>query len=111
MAAMSEPAERIARNEALLRAINERVAEVSQVDGEGEPVEFICECGDADCVEAIPLTLDEYESVRSNATWFVVRPGHEAPDVEKVVLRNEQFVVAEKHSGEAEIAEATDPRA
>ena len=48
MAAVSDRAERIARNEALLRAINERLAEVSQVDGEGEPVEFICECGDAD---------------------------------------------------------------
>jgi len=111
MAAVSERAERIARNEALFRAVNERVAQVSQLDGEGEPVEFICECGDADCVEAVPLTLDEYETVRSSASLFVLRPGHEAPNVERVVLRNDRFLIAEKHSGEAAIAEATDPRA
>jgi hypothetical protein len=112
-ASLSERADRIARNEALVRAVNERVAQVNQVNGDvgSEFVEFLCECGDADCVEAVPLTLDEYESVRASATRFVLRPGHDAPDVERVVAESDRFIVAEKHSGEAQIAKATDPRA
>jgi hypothetical protein len=111
-AAVSERTDRIARNEALFRAVNERVAEVSQHQAAygGEFVDFLCECGDDECVEAVALTLDEYETLRSVATRFALSPGHEALDVETVVARNERFFLVEKHGGESGIAEATDPR-
>lgn len=108
---MSGRADRIARSEALLRAVNERVAEVTEGGGPGELIDFICECGDADCVEAVPLTPDEYESVSRDrdplrsASWpRTARRG-------SCGARNDRFVVAEKDPGETEIAEATDPRA
>jgi hypothetical protein len=111
MAPVSARTERIARNEALFRAVNERVSDVNQAAEEGELVEFLCECGDDECVEPVALTLDEYETLRSVAIHFVLRPGHEEQGVETVVARNERFVVVQKHAGEKEIAEATDPRA
>jgi hypothetical protein len=103
--------DRFARNEALFRAVNERVLEVNKefetTDG---LLNFICECGKVDCTEAVLLTLNEYEAVRAHPTHFVVVPGHEAAFVESIVARDERFIVVEKHIGEHEIAEATDPR-
>jgi hypothetical protein len=54
----------------------------------------------------------EYERVREDARHFLVAPGHEIPDVEVVVERNEAYYVVEKSAPDAErVAEATDPRA
>jgi len=110
MPSVSERTDRIARNEALFRAVNERVSDVNQASDEDELVEFLCECGDDECVEPVALTLDEYETLRSVASHFVLRPGHEDQGVETVVARDKRFVVVEKHAGESQIAEATDPR-
>jgi hypothetical protein len=99
----------IARNEALFREVNERLREVS-VDATSGPIDFLCECGKADCTETIPLTRTEYERIRSDAALFVVKPGHGAADVEYVVGEDERFQVVRKHEEEAQIARETDPR-
>jgi hypothetical protein len=104
---------RLAKNEALFRGVNEKVREVKGQLGAEESdayVEFICECGRADCVEQVPLTRAEYERVRSSPVQFVLTPGHEIDDVEGVVDRNDRYVVVEKHPEEATVARATDPR-
>src|SRR5207248_5026775 len=54
--------ERIARNEALFREVNERIAESAQ-RFESHRAEFVCECADQDCTERVEATLDEYERV------------------------------------------------
>jgi hypothetical protein len=101
---------RLARNEALFRGVNEKVKEVRQ-DGEADdPIDFICECGSADCVEEVSLRPSEYEQVRSLATQFFVVPGHEILDVERVVETTDRYVVVEKHPEESTVARATDPR-
>ena len=105
--------DRIARNEALFRSVNERVRELAATAGsrERDPVaSFVCECGRADCTETVELTVAEYERVRADPTHFVVVPGHEIPDVEEVVERHERYDVVRKHDGEAQIAIETDPR-
>ena len=99
----------IARNEVLFREVNERVREVS-VEATSNPIDFLCECGNGDCTETIPLTRSEYERVRSDPTLFVVKPGHGVPDLEHVVLEDERFQVVRKHEEEAHIARETDPR-
>jgi hypothetical protein len=99
----------IARNEALFREVNERVREVS-VDVTSGPIDFLCECGSAECTETIPLTRTEYERIRSDPALFVVKPGHGAADVEHVVAEDEGFQVVRKHEEEAQIARETDPR-
>jgi hypothetical protein len=106
--------ERLGANEALFRAVNERVAEVAKHFLPGETptaVNFSCECGDGACTEQIAMTVAEYEAVRAKATQFAVVPGHEVPDIERVVSRHAGYLVVEKQDPDAEeVARKTDPR-
>jgi hypothetical protein len=57
------------------------------------------------------MTVDEYEAVRAKATQFAVAPGHEIPDIERVVARQPSYFVVEKQDPDAEeVARETDPR-
>jgi hypothetical protein len=111
-----ERRDRVAKNEALVRSLNERVKELAEPflemggSSESERVAFVCECGREGCYETIELLVSEYEQARERATLFVVAPGHELPEVERVVSRAERFALVEKHPEESEIATATDPR-
>ena len=107
---MVVPEERQARNEALFREVNERVADVSnQVDGPGE-IDFLCECADESCTEAITLRLADYESVRSDPRQFVIIEGHAVPTIERVVAEDDGHAVVRKTGAAGRFAEATDPR-
>jgi hypothetical protein len=112
--AEESPEERMVKNEALFRDVNERMRRIDR--GRGVPPNaddrwaFICECVNVNCADRIELTLEEYEHARARPHRFLVVPGHERPDVERVIRRNERFAVVEKHPGGWEIAEATDPR-
>ncbi len=102
--------ERVVRNETLYREVNERIADVSALAAVNGQLELICECGEASCQAPIALTQGEYERVRSVATHFAVVPGHDHPDVERVIEQNERFAIVAKF-GEAEgVAEQSDPR-
>jgi hypothetical protein len=106
---MSEQGDRLARNEAMFRSVNERVEEVVQ-PGPDEEIDFLCECGNAECTGKVTLTRREYEQVRSDATQFAVVSGHEIPEIEQIVLRTDRFLVVRKHPEETDIAQQTDPR-
>ena len=86
------------RNEVMFRAINERIRElVERFEAGPEPVPFICECSDETCVAKVSLTLEQYDELRALPARFVVVPGHEAsPLIERVVFRNDGFVVVRK---------------
>lgn len=103
-------AQRLARNETRFREINEQLErDLMQLGVDGRQ-EFVCECGDRDCSEQVPLTLDEYERLRSQSRWFAVVPGHVYPEVEQVVERHERFELIEKLGATAEIAADADTR-
>ena len=104
--------ERIGMNEAVFRDVNERIQDVaSAFDLTAEPMDLICECGDAACVERISVTREEYEQVRADSHLFAVANGHVAPDVEEVVETHSRYDVVRKFKGApAEIAQKTDPR-
>jgi hypothetical protein len=90
---------RLARNEALFRAINQRIRELASrfefVDD--EPTSFLCECSDETCVERIALTTAQYDELRTLPVRFVVTPGHEAtPLVEQVLFRSAEFSIVRK---------------
>ena len=106
---MDARAERIGKNEALFREVNERVAEVNRDFGALGAGEFVCECGYSDCTDRITLPLDEYRRIRGDATMFFVKPGHEIPDVEDVAEEHGAYVVVKKHEGDpAALAEQLD---
>jgi hypothetical protein len=108
---MSERARRIGLNEAVFRAVNE---EIERLAGRfaltGEPLDLICECGDAGCAERVRIAHPAYLKLRSDPRTFAIVPGHDAPDVEVVVAHENGYDVVRKRSGEpAAVAEATAP--
>ena len=110
---MSSREERIGLNEAVFREVNERIENLAErFELQNEPLDLVCECGDADCVRRISMTRAEYEQLRSDPRQFAVHPGHEYPDVEETVERRKGFDIVSKNEGIPEkIAEQTDPRA
>ena len=107
---MTTRAERQGRNESLLREVNERIAELNQtfqIEGRSE---FLCECSREECKEPVSISLDEYEAVRRKSTRFFVIPGHEDGSVERVIERNDRYVVVEKIGEAGEEADDLDPR-
>ena len=110
---MTTREERISLNEAVFREVNERIETLAEKFDLGSmPLDLICECGDASCVQRIHMTKAEFEELRSNSHHFAVYPGHVEPDVESVVQRCSGYEIVSKHEGvPREVAEKTDPRA
>jgi len=108
---MTDREARIAKNEAIVRKINEGIEEaIASRTPEGD-ARMICECGNLECELLIAITVSEYEDVRQNALRFVVVKDHVIPDVERVVAETERFAVVEKVEGtSAEVAEELNPR-
>jgi hypothetical protein len=103
-----EGRQRVAMNEATFRRVNEGMESGQDPSG---LLTFVCECGRLGCNRLIQLTRPEYESVRADPCRFAIIDGHEIPEVESVVDRQERYVVVEKEGRpEAEIVENTDPR-
>jgi hypothetical protein len=91
--------ERKAKNEALLRSVNERINEVGerlQVLPENDALEFHCECGRPSCESHISMTTAEFEHVRSDNDRFAVVPGHEDEEIERVIERTDRYLVVDK---------------
>jgi hypothetical protein len=84
---LQERAERIAENEASFRRLNEELGVMGV---------FLCECGDADCRLPVQMARERYEQIRENPRHFFVRPGHEKPEAETVIRREEDFLIVEK---------------
>jgi len=97
---------RIAENESRFREINDRLeTDARSLLGDGETIDFVCECGKFDCALSVPLTLSEYRAVRADDRLFAVLPGHEITDTEDVVDRTERFVTVRKHAEATPIVE------
>jgi transcription initiation factor TFIID subunit TAF12 len=100
-----------ARTEALFRDVNERIAESAQ-RFDASSTEFVCECADPSCTHRVEATLDEYEQVRADGATFMLLPGHEHDDIERVVAKRGRFNVVEKvHSAVRETVRRLNPRA
>jgi hypothetical protein len=119
--AMNGRLARTARNEALIRVVNERIEEVDKAaqdanyDHKETFFEFLCECGgDGDagevgCEAHVEMTIREYEAVRSQDDRFALHPGHEQEAIESVAARNERYVVVDKKANVERFVE-DDPR-
>jgi hypothetical protein len=87
--------EQRATTEALFRDVNERIAESAERFDAGE-TEFICECSDPNCTHRVAASLVEYEEVRGDPATFLVVPGHEQDNIERVVSDRGRFRIVEK---------------
>lgn len=107
----SEREERLARNEAMFREANERAKEWEERHRLDSEVElYFCECANAGCLEKVSLSKADYERIRSDSDRFVIVPGHELPEVETVIERNQGWAIIEKAPEVSDIVEARDPR-
>jgi hypothetical protein len=88
------PVVRSARSQVLFREVNERISEV--LDPEGGPIQMLCECTDGGCTGTVFLERQEYDRIRSGPNHFVVLPGHERREVERIVHQSDRFVTVEK---------------
>jgi hypothetical protein len=68
----------------LFREVNERIAEILAEEHESA-AEFLCECGRPDCTNAIALDLSEYQTLRAQDGFFLVKPGHAFEGLDRVV--------------------------
>ncbi len=100
---MKERLERQARNEGLMRTVNDRIAALDEratATGWADPeqrFEFQCECGkNSGCDRRVLMTLAEYERVRRQRDRFAVAPGHETDEIEYVVEEDERYVMVDK---------------
>jgi hypothetical protein len=104
---LEERRERAARNQSLFREVNERIEELQWFPSF---VEFVCECGRQECAERVPLRIEEYEEIRSDANRFFVATGHEITEVERIVASKDRYLVVAKLGSGATIAKKLDPR-
>jgi hypothetical protein len=86
---------RRARTEALFRDVNERIAE-SAHRFDAPSTQFVCECADPSCTHRLEATLVEYEEVRADGATFMLAPGHDHSDIERVVQDKGRFHIVEK---------------
>lgn len=97
---MSRSNARAAKNEELFREVNSHIARLEERFGRKRMLELICECERVECHGGLVIDLAAYAEARSSPLRFFVLPGHEDPEVEKVVLRDPGYWVVEK-MGEA----------
>lgn len=99
---------RRALNEDIFREMNERLEQLGEELGE-ENVEFVCECADPACSDSLSIPSAVYEAVRAGSRRFLIVPGHQQGDVERVIEEHDDYIVVEKVGEAGEVAEDTDP--
>ena len=105
-------AERWQRCAAAAEINGRRVNEAIERGVGGSGAVFVCECGHLGCSSTLELSIAAYESVRSRFDRFMLVPGHEIDQVDRVVERHPGHVVVVKRDGEARaMASASDERA
>lgn len=94
-----------------MRGINEIIRESAHRFGGGEHVyDFLCECARSDCAELISMQVADYERIRARGDRFVILPGHEVVEIERVVEERNGYLVVEKLGEGRAVAIETDPR-
>ena len=81
-------------NDAHFAAVTRAFADLQEGLGDASlRAEFRCECRES-CDALVSMTLDEYESARSDGSHLMVAPGH-APAGSAIVARRSRFEVVE----------------
>lgn len=103
----SHSKQRRMRNERLVKDQNSRVKRLA--DGIMDittkallPLTFACECSDPTCSETISLSADEYAVAHQYPDHFIIKPGHEQIDIERIVssfpdAKQPDYCVVEKY--------------
>jgi hypothetical protein len=100
--------QRAARNEALFREVNENIARLEERHGTTTQPVFVCECANSGCADQLAVDPETYSRVREEPRRFLVRPGHQDPQIERVVESHHDYLIVEKTGVAGRIAEQTE---
>jgi 5-bromo-4-chloroindolyl phosphate hydrolysis protein len=100
---------RAVRNQALFRAVNEKLLETTRAVEQPETFVISCECADVSCVETLEIPPGTYRDVRREPRRFAVLRGHVYPDVEDVVAEADGYVIVEKTGTGADVTRILAP--
>lgn len=102
---------RMIENEVVFRQYNERIKKgfdrIKQIAQEDKQehllvehnlqLSFYCECCDNDCKQRIKLMQRRYTEIHKKRDRFIVIPGHQNTDIERVVSTHRTYCVVEKY--------------
>ena len=106
-----QTASRLARNQALSRSLNNRVATISQNTETFGALTFMCECGIYICMARVRLTIEEYDAIRLEPNQLLVCPEHILHAIEFVVADRGRYALVENVGAAGKQALVTDARA
>jgi hypothetical protein len=106
---MDARTERQAKNEAVFRAVNREIENVSDQLGHQE-LEVLCECGRDGCDRLMVVSGDVYDRIHRERDRFIVALGHQTPEIERVVEVTASYVVVDKFGEAEELVEREDPK-
>lgn len=61
------------------------------------PLHFYCECADEECQDRISMKQTLYKKMHKNSNQFIVLPGHNVPEIEKIIKTTKQYTLVEKY--------------
>ena len=92
---------RKARNQALFREVNQRIAELAARLDDGAAQGFICECSQTGCTEIVNVPIETYARVREDPTLFLLVTGHQDPDHEVDIEDLGSYLIVQTKPGVA----------
>ena len=93
---------RMRKNEELMEQLNRRIeralGEIRDEEDEDPdaPIAFLCECSQLDCRERIRMSPSRFDRIHRDPDLFILSPGHEIPDVERVVDQEGESLIVRK---------------
>lgn len=106
---------KLAENQSIFRVANEGMekAAASHHFARDQGVPFLCECADPACREIVMLSLEDYERVRAQPSWFLLVAGHEDAEAayERIVEAEHGYAIVEKIGAAGTEAARLNPRA
>jgi hypothetical protein len=70
--------------------------EADLFDATGATFEIHCECGADDCTGMIEIPASEYRAVRLASRRYIIKVGHEIPDIETTLTTTPNYLIVEK---------------
>ncbi|HKP17427.1 MAG TPA: ANTAR domain-containing protein [Gaiellaceae bacterium] len=86
--------ERIEQTEEFFRQVNDAIA--SHATRDGQP--YMCECANPYCNATMNVTKEDLEVLHSVPGYYLVLPGHEFPDVERIVHGTPAYTIVAKNN-------------
>jgi hypothetical protein len=74
----------------------EEIREDDETTDADDPIAFLCECSQVDCRERVHLEPSLFDRIHKDPEQFVLIPGHEIPDIERVVDQVGDFLIVRK---------------